>query len=320
MPTSILEGEKVKEIELVNLFPPYAGMITQYYGRIGSGKTYAATMDVLELLRRGQVVYTNWKLNFDGYDERKSAFHVFITIILFWKKRFYKFPKENLHFLDVDKDFHDKLAKITDSHIFLDEGHVAFDSYEMARLSIEKRKNILHTRHFDRSIHIISQRPTAVHVVMRANVNVFYKCELQWSFMSLIRFRRTEYQDMLNENVDEDEEKVVSVKHYWGEKRIFNSYNTKYLRGGMAASQKVLFEAFDLKYMARILLFFKLLLHIKDIKDIKDIKRTSRTQFRKKGKLPAAVKKAEKVSLIDSEILNVVKHLKIEHIPSGVII
>ncbi len=265
MATITWDGERLREIELLDLFPPTDGMISQYYGRIGSGKTYAGTADVLDLLKKGKVVYTNWRINYEGYDERKSALGMLLSIIFFWKKRFYKFPKENLRYLPVDKDFHDNFAKLTDCHVFLDEGHVVFDSYEMARMNIERRSSILHTRHFDRSIHIISQRPTAIHVAMRANVNVFYKCEktMVWPFL---RFRRTEYQDMLNESVDEDPEKIISVKGYWGRKRVFEAYSTKYLRGDMKPSQKVYFEAYNIPYLVRIGLFFRNLFGIKNNK------------------------------------------------------
>jgi hypothetical protein len=264
MPTISYSGKRVGEVELLDVFPPYEGMISQYYGRIGSGKTYNATSDILDLLRRGQVVYANWKIHFDGYDERNSFIYLLRSIIFPWKKRFFYFPPDNLREIEVNENFHDRLGKLTDCHIFLDEGHVAFDSYEMARMSLEKRKNVLHTRHFNRSIHIISQRPTAVHVAMRANVNCFYKCEQLWRFGNLVRFKRTEYQDMLNENVDENDEKIISEKWYWGKKRVFDAYNTKYLRGGLAASQKVLFEAYDLPYYITILRFFRKMFRIKE--------------------------------------------------------
>lgn len=254
MATDVFDGKRVKEIDLINLFPPSEGQISQYYGRIGSGKTYAATADILDLLRRGKVVYANWKIHYEGTDERKSPFRIFVTLLMPWLNRFYVFPKENLHFLDVDKEFHSKFQKLTDCHVFLDEGHVAFDSYEMARMDIEKRKSVLHTRHFNRSIHIISQRPTAIHVAMRANVNVFYKCEKLWNFGNFVRFKRTEFQDMINESVDEAPEKIVSIKYYLGSQKVFEAYDTQYLRGDIEASQKMMFEAYDFNYFERVML------------------------------------------------------------------
>ncbi len=258
--------KRVEEIELLNLFPPNAGIITQYYGRIGSGKTYAATADIFESLRRGKVIYANWKIHYEGYDQRDSLAYIILSFILPWRRRFYVFPKENLRYFEFSDtwaqtqgypDFVEWLASRTDCEIYGDEGHVMFDSYAGTRMSIEKRMTVLHTRHFDRSIHIISQRPTAVHVAMRANVNVFYQCKCLFQWGSLVRFKRTEFQDMLNENVDEDTEKALGVKYYWGKQKIFEAYNTKYLRGDIKPSQSVLFKAYDVNIIGRTVLFIK---------------------------------------------------------------
>lgn len=254
----------MREIDLLDLFPPHAGEITQYYGRIGGGKTYAATADVLEKLRRGKVIYANWKINYNGTDERQSIAWVLLSLLFPWRKRFYVFPKDNLRYFEFSdawarsqgyKDFMDWFASRTDCEIYGDEGHVMFDSYQGIKMSIEKRAAVLHTRHFDRSIHIISQRPTAIHISMRANVNRFYRCQCIWSWGSFVRFKRTEFQDMMNETVDEDEEKVISEKFYWGKNSVFDAYDTKYLRGTIEPSQRVLFKAYDFSYPQRFVLF-----------------------------------------------------------------
>jgi len=245
---------RVDEIELLDLFPAHEGEITQRYGRIGQGKTYGATVDVLDELRRGHVVYVNWKFNFNGVDQRKDILFIVGSLLFPWRKRFYNFPKDNLRYIAVDSHFIDNFEKLTDCSVYLDEGHVVFDSYEMAKMSMQKRVAVLHTRHFDRSINIISQRPTAVHRMMRANVNRFYKYEklLTWPF---ILFRRTEFQDMEDENVDENT--PSGVKLYIGRKHIYSMYNSKYLRGDTPNSQTVMFEAYDVPYFQRIKLFIK---------------------------------------------------------------
>lgn len=278
MATTWTDGKRVEEIELLDLFPANEGSINQYYGRIGSGKTYAATADVLDLLKRGRVVYANWKIHYEGTDERKSLAWSLLGILVPWHRRFYVFPKENLRYFEFSdkwaasegfKDFTHWLSTRTDCEIFGDEGHVMFDSYQGTRLNIDKRTAILHTRHFNRSINIISQRPTAIHVAMRANVNVFYKCECIFKWGPIIRFKRTEYQDMQNESVDEDEEKIIDIRYYWGRPYVFNAYDTKYLRGDVGPSQRVLFEAYDVNYIGRWLLFFKNIFGRGKVKKIK---------------------------------------------------
>jgi len=173
------------------------------------------------------------------------------------KKRFYKFLPSNLHYLPIDDNFMDIFSNLTDCKVYLDEGHLIFDSYQMTKLSMEKRASILHTRHFNRTIAIISQRPTAVHVSARANVNIFYKCEKIISWPILI-FRRSEFQEMTGtgETVD-DEIKPLSTKWYFANKKVLNAYNTKYLRGGIPRSQNVNYEAYDLSYKERWIAFIR---------------------------------------------------------------
>jgi len=255
MPTPIKIGKEIKQIELLDLFKPQDGEITQRYGRIGQGKTYGATADVLDELKRGHIVYTNWRINYAGYDQRNSWLYV-IGSLLFFKNKLFYFPPENLKYIEIDENFIDTFSKLTDCSVYLDEGHVVFDSYEMAKMSMAKRTAVLHTRHFNRSIHIISQRPTAIHRMMRANVNRFYKYE-KLIGKPIMLFRRSEYQDMQDENVDETEPQ--SVKLYIGSKRVFNAYNSKYLRGDTPESQKVNYSAYKINILSKIALLARLL-------------------------------------------------------------
>jgi len=249
-------GKKVPEQELIDLFEPDEGTVNFYYGRIGNGKTYSATADILELLRKGRVVYCNWRIDFAGFDEREHFAYAFMRFLL-GRKRFYKFNKENLQYFspdDVDIKF---LGKLTDCEIFIDEGQWIFDSYKGTDFSVEKRKLILHTRHFNRSLNIISQRTQALHVTARGQVNRFFKCEKKMSWPFLI-FKRTEYQDMKENDVDEEAE-PISEKTYFASSKVLNAYNSKYMRGGVQKSQEVKFEAFDLSFLERFALLLSLL-------------------------------------------------------------
>jgi len=257
MTTVVSHLGKPVEVDLLrDLFEAEEGAIVQYYGRIGQGKTYNATADIISDLRNGLVVYANWRLDLSGFsfDQKDSLFYTFLGILGI-KKRFYKFLPTNLHYLPIDDNFMNVFADLTDCKVYLDEGHLIFDSYQMTKLSMEKRASILHTRHFNRTIAIISQRPTAVHVSARANVNIFYKCEKLMSWPFLV-FRRSEYQEMTGtgETVD-DEIKPLSTKWYFANKKVLMAYNTKYLRGGILRSQEVNFEAYDFSYKDRWIAF-----------------------------------------------------------------
>lgn len=249
MPTPIQVGKEIKEIDLLELLPPDEGSINQWYGRIGSGKTYCATQEILRNLRKGKIIYANWKMRWEGYDERSSKLKIFFALLGF-KKYFFQFPKENFHYMPIDEHFIENFERLTDCIVYLDEGHLAFDSYQMARMSIRDRAAVLHTRHFDRTINIISQRPTAIHVTLRANVNRFFKCEqvLHIWFTNWILFRKTEFQDMIGENQINEEAPIKSWR-FWGRRKTFELYESKYMRGDLKTSQPNYARVFEVGWI-----------------------------------------------------------------------
>jgi len=125
-----------------------------------------------------------------------------------------------------------------------------FDSYEGTKFSKSKRRLILHTRHYHRTLNIISQRPTAIQVSARGNVNRFYKC-VKIASWPWIRFARYEFQEMSGETVNEEAE-PESIKTYWGKAKVFNAYNTDYLAEGIPKSQSVAFKAYDLSFHEKL--------------------------------------------------------------------
>jgi len=250
----MLEGRKVEVTqELIDIFEPDEGSVNMYYGRIGNGKTYAATADVLELLRRGRIVYVNWHIQYDGFDQRKNRGWVFMNFV-FGRSRFYYFPKENLRYFDPDEITVEFLASLNDCEIFIDEGQWIFDSYEGTKFSKEKRRLILHTRHLNRSLNIISQRTQSIQVSARGQVNVFYKCVKKSTWPFLV-FQRVRFEDMINNDVDETQPSGTKV--YLGSKRILNAYNTHSMRGNDAMEQKVAYKYYDLStYEKFVLILF----------------------------------------------------------------
>jgi len=248
-------GKKVLANDLVDAFKSTEGSINMYYGLIGNGKTYNATADILELLKQGKVVYANWHIKVPDFDDRESLFFILMNIFLF-RKRFYKIPcAQNLHFFDPEQfnttgQLVEWLSNLNDCQIFFDEGQDMFDSYEGSRFSKAKRRLILHTRHYHRTLNIISQRPTAIQVSARGNVNRFYKC-VKLASWPWVRFARFEFQEMKGETVNEEVD-PVSKKTYWGKNSVYNAYNTDYLAQGIPKSQSVFFEAYDLSFREKI--------------------------------------------------------------------
>lgn len=273
MPTPIQIGTEIKEIDVLDMLPPDEGEINITYGRIGTGKTTIGTKRIIEQLNRGVVVYANWKIKWDGYDERKNKGLLFLGLIGM-KKFYFNFPKENFHYFPIKTDFIEKLAVLTSCSVHLDEGHIPFDSYEATRMDVEKRSAVFSTRHYDRSMYIYTQRANSVHVNLRGNSNRFYKCEkiIDWKIFGhrFIRFLVTEFQDLtVNGGIDEtkitDEEGketneykfAVSEQTYWGRKKIFEKFDSKYLRGDTPESQKNNAQIYKLKINEKIKNIFK---------------------------------------------------------------
>lgn len=256
--TSQKIGKKVLANDLVEVFTASEGSINMYYGLIGNGKTYSATADILDLLKQGKVVYANWHIKVDDFDDRDSFIISLMNFVL-GRERYYRIPcAKNLHFFDPESfastpELVDWLSKLNDCHIFFDEGQDMFDSYEGTRFSKSKRRLILHTRHYHRTLNIISQRPTAIQVSARGNVNRFYKC-VKSDFLFWTFFTRLEFQEMAGETVDETKEPITQ-KTYLPSPAVFNAYNTDYLAQGIPKSQVVNFEAFDLSFKERYYVF-----------------------------------------------------------------
>lgn len=262
-------GEKIDNIKR---FSPPEGSLNMYYGAIGSGKTYNATADIIDLLKAGQVVYCSWPVALDEYfDDRESLFLSIVNFILHRKFYFRIHVKENFHYFDqVNWKLYDSQGQLTKSwdrqadfmewlnslsfcHIFVDEAYRLFDSYEKTNMSMTKRVFALETRHNFRHINILAQRPTSIQVSQRSQVNRFYKC-LKLATWPWIRFGRFEYQDMTGETVDESQD-PVSKKTYWASNKIFNAYNSYYL--GKPPSQYPSYETFFLTWKERFIVLIK---------------------------------------------------------------
>lgn len=267
MPSTVKINGETKEIDALYLIPPDEGELNQYYGRIGNGKTYIALRDILNDLNYGLIVKCNFPIIWDGYDERKSRLKNLLKL-LGLKRNFYVFPKGNLQYFDITKewankqgytDFHHWFSKQTSCRIYIDEGHLVYDSYQLAKMDLDKRVAILDTRHYDRSVSIISQRASAIHAVLRGNVNRFFKCEkildikIPFTNKRILRFLKTEFQDIdgnekpdETKNEDDEYEFAITQKTYWGRKKYFEKYDTRYRRGQTPESQN------DLNYIDKI--------------------------------------------------------------------
>lgn len=241
---------------------PDEGELNLIYGRIGQGKTTYAVTCMMQDLMRGQAVYSSFRIDWSGFDERQSFLHLFVGLLFPWYRVYRRFPRENWHYLDCyAPDIWDTLQKLNDCKIYFDDVIVKlFDSYEKTGFAKSKRQWAFETRHYDRSIILVTQRPNQVQVALRSQVNRFYKCQKLFRIPFLRRpfLRVLEYQDMVSDNVNEAV-KPDSKKLYIPKKKVLNAFNTKYLRRGQEPSQRVFVDFFRLSYREKLLSFFSLL-------------------------------------------------------------
>jgi len=269
----VLPGYRLphSEVDLVKLFGASEGEIAVYYGHIRQGKTFGSTQMGIEAADTGLPVYFNYPVKYIGSDQRYSLLWILISLIWPWKDRFYHMKPGLVKYFQISDswaqsqgydDFWHWFKTRTDCLIVADEGHVIFDSYRKTFVSMEQRMAVLETGHFSRRLIIVSQRPTAIHVTARANCNVFYKFErkLRWPFLL---FKRTEYQDMAMETVDET--KPLSTKWIIGSRRVMKAFDSKYLRGGMKTSQNIDVDIYDFYYREKFQLLSVYLQHLVEV-------------------------------------------------------
>jgi len=239
--------------EILDLFRAVEGRNAFYYGQVGNGKTSTATADIIELLNRGEIVWANWEVKWDGYDERDSFGRVLLKLF-FGKKTFFSFKKENFTYFHPDKLDIAVLGKLVNVHIFIDEGQWIFNSHDRTD-DPDKRKLILHGRHYCRSLNILSQRPSNVFKDMRSQIHVWYKCEKVLGYPVLL-FRKTEYQDMKDDLPNEDDELVVSRRLYFMSQQVQSSYDTHAMRAEDAVEPVSAFDTIDTTFADRVRLLW----------------------------------------------------------------
>lgn len=272
-------GRRVIDIsKLIGIFEAQEGEVQHIIGKTGQGKTYEATRRALSYLEQGYTVYTTWSLNLpDYYDQRNSIGQIIKNIITF-KRHFFRFDyKENWKYVNLD-DYLDsegimdteKLARFlatrTDCIFMLDEGQDVFDSHKKSGQIA--RQSITRTRHMHKTLIVISQRSQAVDVTARGNVTYFYKCvKTNWLFLG------DRFKVYITDEIDEGNNYPIWARHdstgretwkapiyysAWGKKKIFDAYDSWYMRKQMIRSQDIHVDAFELTFIEKIKQLFRI--------------------------------------------------------------
>jgi len=272
-------GRKIEITDLIERFEAKEGDVEHITGKTGQGKTYEATRRALDYLENGNVVYTTWRLNLpEHFDQRKSIKHIVMNL-LFFRKHFFTFEyHKNWHYVNLDdylddgvfdtEKFSRFLAGVTDAIFFLDEGQDVFDSHQKAGKIA--RQTITRTRHMHKKLIIVSQRAQAVDVTARGNVTYFYRCEARH-----FPFLPTFFKVFITDEIDQSNNYPLWVRHdsqgevIWkadvyhsgfAKKKIYDAYDSWYMRKNMKKSQDVHVHAYELTFRQRLSLLLNTLL------------------------------------------------------------
>lgn len=262
--------QEIEKIKIPDIFPIGEAFIDCYYGKIRQGKTYTGTAGVWRDLCQGNVVYSSWPIEFEGYDQTKIFWYRLLGA-LGLKKHFLIIPKENLHFVDMmsmtSEEFWNWFQTISDAVVWIDEAQKPFDSYLKTLMESSHRMAIFATGHFNRALKLCVQRPMQIHISIRANIQRYYKLEKTFDGWWIIppHFKMTEFQELKSmdavpdETLDEDGNYLYaeSVKSFWLDRKIARAYNSKYLRGNFPSSQENLAYFIFKNWKQRFKLLFK---------------------------------------------------------------
>jgi hypothetical protein len=195
-------------------------MITAYIGKMRSGKTYALTQDLLELLDNGEVVYVNYLLDWDPDRNISKTLHVLQKLRVL---DIVRYPKENLRVFTSWED----VANTANCTIALDEGWLYFDSYE--RLSKNKRRRLMQSGKRRMDLRYTVQRPMQADINLRWSTDIFIQCKIvKLPFLKPYFIRRELGLMENNESAMIDYDNPYRITRQWAQQHVMDAYDTLY--------------------------------------------------------------------------------------------
>jgi len=137
--------------------------ITLHTGNPRTGKTYGMTKEIVRALDEGFIVYSNYKIKWNGKIRHKFNF---------WKLRFEKieYPSSNLRYWSKLSD----LFNVQNGIIAMDEAHVYLNSRRWADMPEEMERKL--AQHGKDGLHIIGtvQSLRRLDTIMRELIDYWY--------------------------------------------------------------------------------------------------------------------------------------------------
>lgn len=195
--------------------------ITMYTGRPRQGKTYLAVRHVFKELKKGRPVWSNIKLNWQGYKG------------YIWNT---KFPFR--HFVDIPKDTVKYWTKLSDLYnvqkgvILMDEAHVYMRSRKWEALPEEMERKL--AQHGKDRLDIIAtvQATQRIDVIVRELIDYWYVCR-KLPFI----FQRYEF----DHDQDKAKKKYLTLRPFLRTKKGYLRYDS-YSKVIVGEENKATFE------------------------------------------------------------------------------
>ncbi len=186
---------------------------------------------------------------------------------IFTKKRFInifsnypiKLEKEVYSYSVSLKDFESFKKQVPDSYIVLDEFQSYFDSLDYKMFPRKIANNFQFHRHFGvKDIYIISQHPSRIVKQARILVNEFYNIvkfvKIPFLGISFIRYNIYYNFEDFGKSVNVDKKECIydfrKRFKFFRYKKVFNSYDTKYLKALVEDKPYIKTEMFNSKIMS----------------------------------------------------------------------
>jgi len=181
-------------------------------GRPGTGKTYNLTYDVLKALRKGFIIHSNYKINWNGYREKRTWWRKILRLIGL-KKRWNDYGKENLRYWVRLED----LYNVEDGIIVMDEAHVYMNARRWKDLPEGMERKL--AQHRKDGLHIWGtvQSVNRLDTIIRELIDYWYVYQ-----NGIFWFTRWEF------NIDDDKQKKYPLTRRWRlkKKKIYEMYDT----------------------------------------------------------------------------------------------
>jgi len=265
-------GERVDQSILENFFIVGEGEGNIIIGKIRQGKSYAATRMIWNDLYQGKTVYATWPVVTELVDDRDELRFVLRGLFLPWFKRFFVIPtSENFHYINADtgevdgvptfqpttKGYIAYLNTLNHCTLYIDESWRILNHILIAKNDVVDVFNlILVTGHKFRTVYVISQRLAGINPTFRDNANRLFRCTKLLSLFGFTRFKLEEFQEWDGAFIAPDRV-PDSIETYWGDKKIFKSYNSWYY-GKTPPLHELKYWAYDLTYREKIIALYRI--------------------------------------------------------------